>query len=266
MKLNFYSGNDYVSVFDDDFRENYSTDNFDKTYIYENNYISGLNADGTDYLISACASQCKRCYSSSNTDCYECKSGYSIYGKTCKVRTGYFLKTPPNNNNINYIEIKIKNDKFDLETSNPISITLFIKFFGIEHEAFKSKKEYYILICLYKDDSECKSFIGYKTEDKTFVFVVEEIEVYSVKAKSYIGVWTHLGISIHRSDNDYFPNMLNFMIDQQILIPKSELYPTQKKVEINTFNIYTAPICYYSSLKIFSTFYFGTYGHIKLLY
>ena len=42
-------------------RENYSTDNFDKTYINENNYISGINDDGTDYSLSSCSSECKRC-------------------------------------------------------------------------------------------------------------------------------------------------------------------------------------------------------------
>ena len=148
MYLNFwtfYTDNSYEEAFDNDIRENYSTDNFDKTYIYENNYISGLNADGTDYLISACASECKRCYSSASTDCYECKTGYSLYGKQCKIRTGFFLKTPPNNSNINEIGIKIKNvdRNYDLEKINPVTITLYIKFFGIELSKVESGKKRY---------------------------------------------------------------------------------------------------------------------------
>jgi hypothetical protein len=59
--------------------------------------------------------------------------------------------------------------------------------------------------------------------------------------------------------------MVNFMIDQQIIIQKSPLNPTEKEVKINNFYIDTAPISYYSSLKIFSTFYFGTYGHINAI-
>ena len=73
-----------------------------------------------------------------------------------------------------------------------------------------------------------------------------------------------MGISIHRSDNDYFPNMLNFMIDQQILKPNSAFIPNEE-VNVNIFSIYTKPICYYSSLKIFSTFYLGSYGHVNAI-
>ena len=54
-------------------RENYSTDNFDKTSVEENNYITGITDDGKDYIISTCSSESKRCYSSSNVDCYECR-------------------------------------------------------------------------------------------------------------------------------------------------------------------------------------------------
>ena len=275
MELNYwvYHQEDYFKeAFDNAMRENYSTDNFDKTYIYENNYISGLNEDGTDYLISACSSECKRCYSSSNTDCYECKLGYSIYGKQCKVRTGYFLKTPPNNTHINEIDIKISNNEtyFYLDQQKHFTMTLYIKFFGIELRKVTGRK-YYILVCFYyeyKDDVKtCLTYIGYNYDDKTIVFVVYGEEIYASKAKNYVGVWTHFGISIHKmeDENDPFPNMLNFMIDQKELIPIKGFDPTAKAVDINCFTIHVDPICYYSSFKVFSTFYFGPYGHINAI-
>ena len=274
MQLNFWhfhAEQNFQRAFDDDFRENYSTNNFDKTLIYENNYISGLNEDGTDYLISSCASECKRCYSSSKTDCYECKTGYCLYGKQCKIRSGFFLKTPPNYD-IDHIDLKIKDDSknYDLEKMNPVTITLYIKFFGIENEKIKSGKAYYTLVCFYKKTvsgkEQCLTYIGYNNDEKTIVFVIDGIEVYSTKVKKCIGVWTHFGISIHREEGkDYFPNMLNFMIDQEILIPKSNYNPSQKEVNINCFYIDTAPISYYSSFKVFSTFYFGSYGHVNAI-
>ena len=91
-------------------------------------YISGINEDGTNYLILACARECKRCYSSSNTDCYECRLGYSIYGKQCKVGTGYFLKTPPNNALTEEINIVIKDDdkEFELEKETNFTMTFYI--------------------------------------------------------------------------------------------------------------------------------------------
>ena len=42
------------------------TDNFDKTNINKNYYISRIKEEGTDYLISLCESECKGCYSSPN--------------------------------------------------------------------------------------------------------------------------------------------------------------------------------------------------------
>ena len=274
MKLNywsFYTGNDYNSAFDDAMRENYSTDNFDKTYIEENNYISGIKEDGTDYIISACSLECKRCYSSSNNDCYECRNGYSIYGKQCKARTGYFFKTPTENSSIRKIEIKTKqNDddvNFNINEINPLTITIYIKFFGIDLSQVESSKNYYPFFCLYNNENnKCGTFIGYNYDDKTLVFYYKNKEIYSTKAKPYIGMWTHFGISIHHKlNNDHFPNMLNFMIDQQILSPKNSFNPTTEEVNINTFTIYTEPVCYYSSFKIFSSFFFGPYGHVNAI-
>ena len=67
------------------------------------------------------------------------------------------------------------------------------------------------------------------------------------------------------NDNEYFPNMLNFMVDQQVLIPKSDFNIQEEEVNINTFTIYTKSICYYSSLRVFSSFYFGPYGHVNAI-
>ena len=92
-------------------------------------------------------------------------------------------------------------------------------------------------------------------------------EKYASKAKNYVGVWTHFGISVHRKEDpdDPFPNMLNFMIDQKELIPLYNFIPTDVPVNINCFIIYTEPIGYYSSFKVFSTFYFGPYGHVNAI-
>lgn len=63
------------------------------------------------------------------------------------------------------------------------------------------------------------------------------------------------------------------MIDQEVLIPEypfsftatKSFNPTTEEVKINCFTIYTEPICYYSSFKVFSTFYFGPYGHVNAI-
>ena len=267
----FHQLQSYREAFDNAMRENYSTDNFDKTFVEENNYISGITDDGTDYIISACSNECKRCYSSSNVDCYECRLGYSIYGKQCKVRTGYFYKTPPDNSFYSKVEFKTtQNDAdgyFNIAEVNPITIALYIKFFGIELSKVIPNKVHYPLVCFFNNtvNEECLTFIGYNYDDKTLVFVVNGIERYATRAKPYVGVWTHFGISIHHMlDSDRFPNMLNFMIDQQVLIPKDISFrPVDEIVNLNCFTVYNEPICYYSSFKVFNAFYFGPYGHLN---
>ena len=267
---NFNSENDYQEALDNDIRINYSTDNFDKTYIYENYYSNGINEDGTDYTIFECPPECKRCYSSFESDCYECRLGYTLYDKKCKMITGYFFKSPPNNSTYEKIEITTKNDNtyFDIKKINPITITLYIKYFGIDLTRVKTGKIHYILACFYKDTSnndKCMTYIGYNYNDKKICFVVNGNEIYAAKAKDYIGIWTHFGISIHKKEdeNDPFPCMINFMIDQKVLAPIKTFNPMEKKVDINTFTIYTESVCYYSSFKVFSTFYLGPYGHIN---
>ena len=62
----------YGNNYDDDIRENYSTDNFDFALYKEGYYVSGMSSDYTEYEFTSCYSTCKRCYGPSSTDCYEC--------------------------------------------------------------------------------------------------------------------------------------------------------------------------------------------------
>ena len=271
MKLNFWTfTSNYEEAFDNDMRINFSLYNFDKTYMNENYFITGINSEGTDYSISECPPECKRCYSSNSNECYECRIGYSLYGSQCKANTGYFFKTPPNNPDIEKIEISTKNDNnfIELHKINPLTITLYIKYFGIDLKKVNSDKVLYKLACFYKDinnNDECLTYIGYNYDDRTIILVVDGDEIYNSEVVEYIGIWTHFGISVYRKedDNNYFPNMLNFMIDQKELIPKLGFNPTLNPVKINTFTIYTEAVCYYSSFRVFSTFYYGPYGHIN---
>jgi hypothetical protein len=73
----FHQGHDYRRAFDDAMRDNYINDNFDKNFVEKTNYIIGITDDRTDYIISACSSECKDVIH----HCYECRTGYAIYGK-----------------------------------------------------------------------------------------------------------------------------------------------------------------------------------------
>ena len=52
-KIELQKTNSFKCVFDNAMRENNNIKYFDKVYLSEKNYISRINGDGIDYLISA---------------------------------------------------------------------------------------------------------------------------------------------------------------------------------------------------------------------
>ena len=76
--------------------------NFDWGANNLNNYITSLDKseEKWGYIESAqCHTRCKRCYSSTYTNCYECNVGFKLINKECVAINGYYLKTPPNTAN-----------------------------------------------------------------------------------------------------------------------------------------------------------------------
>ena len=254
----------WKKYYDDDIRENYSTDNFDYSLLVENHYISKLINNNTEYELLPCFSTCKRCYSSSNTDCYECIQGYVLIERKCYPNTGYYFKTPPINN-VNEINILTDINNFHISTQNPLTITIWIKYFGIQLGK-TTDTGYFPLFYLYNKST----FLAYKPSRQSLIFVihneeVEEVEAYVIRIKEHIGIWTHFGFSIYHSNhliNQFFPHMFNFMVNRNIISP-IQFQPTNQPVYINQFIFSTIPICYYSTLNFYSNFWYGTFGHIN---
>ena len=132
-------------------------------------HINQIN-DNTEYVLTSCFSTCKRCYSASSSDCYECITGYVLVGRVCQPNTGYYLKTPPNSDEE---EIKILTviDKpaFDIEQQNPLTITIWFKYFGI---ILNKNVDYtnYPLFYLYRSGT-VKSCFTYKPENELFILI-----------------------------------------------------------------------------------------------
>ena len=255
--------------YDDAIRENYSTENFDYSLLEANHFISGMTSDKTDYELTPCYITCKRCYTASSYDCYECVTGYVLIGRECRPNSGYYLKTPPNSDETE-IKILTEVDKplFNIKTENPLTITIWVKYFGIILEESKKNNEYYPLFFLYDKDGK-QTFLGYKPEIQSFVLVIEnedvsKVEAYSIKIKNYVGNWAHFGFSVHHSTTefDYFPHMFNFMIDRNVIRP-TYFVPTEDPVYFNEFVISSIPIAYYSSLQFYTNFWYGTFGHVN---
>ena len=275
----WYYGNNY----DNEIRQNWSTENFDYTGINFNNFITGLNSNEDGYLLSECNTACKRCYSADISNCYECNEGYQLYGKKCQTITGFYLKTPPENDDASEIKLKtVFNEiNYDLSKVNPLTFTIWIKYLGIELNSYNNRiannkllsdsdKNYYFpLIYLYNK----QTFIAFNIQTKKISLVLHNenittpVEAYNIPSKKIIAVWAHFGFSLYRSKSTteykYFPNMFNFFIDTEYLSPLNSFNPTTKKVFVNNIIFDTIPIAYYSDIRIYNNFYFAPYGHIN---
>ena len=257
--------------YDNEMRENYSVNTFDYSFLNPGNFITGLNDLGTEYQLGACSNSCKRCYSSASNNCYECQNGYALYGKTCKTVTGYYFKTPTDNPTIKSVSLltDIVSLPFDIKTQSPLTITIWMKYFGINLDA--APKTQYPIIYFY----QIESFFGYDKNSESFILQLKDVEngtgekiAFKVKIKEYVGQWIHLGFSLHRSSvNDYtvFPHMFNFMINQEVLVPNTDFNPKTFPVYFDQVTFNMEPIAFFSDIKFYSTFWFGTYGHVNAL-
>lgn len=248
----------FANKYDSDNRLNYSI-NYDIGQITPGNYIIGTT--GTNYNTKACDTSCTRCYSTASTNCYECNGGYALYGTTCNLATGNYLKTPGSISTvatINLLTAMTTPIVFDIATQNPLTITFWLKLFGVT-SAVGSTPPYPIMYFL-----GTTTFLGYSDSTKAIVLVIGGVVAYSnTNIKSYLGVWTHFSLSIYRSSNTaLFPHMFNFMIQNVIQVPLAAFVPTTTPFNLDRVYINNKVIAMYSNLRFYGNLYEGTYGHV----
>ena len=109
------SGTDSITITHVD-TNNFQSDDENVFYNYETNFDWGVNnlnsyitsmdrsSENLGYIESAqCNSRCKRCYSSSYMNCYECNVGFKLINKECVTINGHFLKIPAKSANTVYL-------------------------------------------------------------------------------------------------------------------------------------------------------------------
>ena len=256
---------DNNNFYDDDTRENYSIENFDYSISHIGTFISGLSNDNKDFNFANCYYSCKRCYSSNSNECYECKDGYTLFNNYCKENTGFFFQTPLKDKSILYVELKknIINDEFNFKliNTNPITITLWIKFIGIDLEQYDEEIIEWPLLYFYNKET----YLLYNKDTTTFDFIIQNSLSYTINMKEFYGKWIHFGVSKYTSDShviNYFPHMFNLMINQKILSPISPFNPSINAVYFNNIIFNTQTIVQYANMRFYNNFWFGNYGHI----
>ena len=214
------SGTDSITVTHLDTNNFQSTDN-NIFYNYEtnfdwgannlNNYITSMDksTEKLGYIESAqCDSKCKRCYSSSYMNCYECNVGFKLINKECVTINGYFLKIPALSDNTE-IPFSVNVGTLGVPQLKQWTFCIYMKFEGVA-----SSMSQYAKIITFKESS----YIAFDTGTTNLVFFVEsELAFRDTNFNKYIGTWIPLCVANYLSavpDTYIYPNMIVFNVNK----------------------------------------------------
>ena len=179
--------------------------NFDWGASNLNNYMTSLDKseEKWGYIEYAqCNSRCKRCYSSTYTNCYECNVGFKLINKECVSINGYYLKTPSNNAKTK-IPFKIEVDTLGVPNLKQWTFCIYMKFEGVALPGLQAAK-----IIDFKESS----YIAFETSTTNLVFYVEGTLAFrDTNFNKYIGIWIPLCVANYLSavpDTYIYPNMI----------------------------------------------------------
>lgn len=248
--------------YDNASRINYSID-FDYVQSNPGVYVSQIDDNTNEKETISCHNYCKRCYSTSQQNCYECKDGFALFGTTCYVASYYYFKTPTADTSVSKVKLLDSYNTtdlvFDISTQNPITITFWMRWYGIQYNTLLAGPDYPIL---YFHDTD--SYIGFNNTNKGFIVKVEGNYAFeNTKISEYIGIWTHFAISVYRSnDATVFPNMFNFHIQQAWQVPLLTFDVLNTPVKLNTITFDTSNVALFAHLRFYTNFIGGTYGKV----
>ena len=211
----------------------------------------------TSFDAQQCQGNCLQCFSGSEEDCISCKTPFLISGTKCTSVTGFYFKIPTANKNA-YDKIVLNQD---LSSFKEITITFFMKFLG----SIEQRVGIVPILYFYDD----KNYLGWDIEKQTYIISVFDDSsstaknIYSYNnSRLFIGKWSLFSISLYISDyQSKFPNMIQFMIDENIIEPTMELYEIHKtRIRFNTISINNQMSAVFYDLRIYNKFFIGAYG------
>jgi hypothetical protein len=148
---------------------------------------------------------------------------------------------------------------WNINTLNPVTITLNFKFYGINLAA-PPQAQYYPIFYF----GGTTSYFGYDATNKMFVLMINSQLAFKYQnILSIIGTWVNVGISIYRSSNQQiFPHMLNFFIYDSVIYPETTFNLPYTSVTVDNLSFSYFAVCLFSNLKIYNNFYLAPYGFI----
>lgn len=244
--------------------------------IGETKFIYGIsNSDpndlsrGSTYNTLDCDSYCLRCYSTTNKSCYKCINGYLLIGQTCQKPNGYFLRTPTNNPLVTSFELNSDIDGTPLSDITPITLSMYVKFFGIISHTGPDLSSY-MLFSLNSSDS---INFSYDYSNKYFIVNLNNQLAYilnysssshasvSFDKNNLIGTWFYISFSYYRSSDILLQkHMFNFQVNNSIIQPESGFNVVNESITFEKIKFNTQVLALFSSIKIYSSFLLGAYG------
>ena len=244
----------WITDFDITFPDNYIVSINVSSY---NNDVNSPNfsKDDTTFKVKTCEGRCLQCFSGSEEDCFSCKSPYLISSTKCKDITGFYFGIPSKDKNLNIIRLNE-----DISNYKEITIIFYMKFLG----TIEQRMGIVPILFFYND----KSYLGWDIEKQTFTInlIDEESNIKTIfscnQSRLFIGKWSLFSISIYISEYQLkFPNMIQFMIDENIIEPEidiNELHKTIIKFDYISINNKMSAVFY--DLRIYNKFFIGAYG------
>ena len=240
-----------------------SSSNFDYGEFDKQKYVISVEKITGKYTSDDCYPGCKRCYSSNRNDCYECNNDFELYNNQCREITGYYFQLPNYNNK----EIEIKTGSI-LKENNPITITLWVKYYGI----IKNFK--------YDDGNTCIVLIRFSTEDEIFLCHEQENNNLLMNGKNQVlyedtlflenlGTWQLLSVSNYKcyfnNENtcEFFPSMFSFAINGKVIPRKSTYRIPDNGFILNKITFGYGIIMLIADLNIYNSFILNPLGIIS---
>ena len=260
-EIDFITEYNLDKKYDNSQQINWVTD-FDLTlpdnYVYSINYTNTneyLSNNNINIELKKCEGNCYQCFSGNEDDCISCKSSYIISGTKCLNITGLYFKVPINDKNLEQISFNE-----DLSNYDEITILFYMKFLG---SVRKSMGKIPILYFFGN-----KSYFGWDLESQNYIINIMDdsarnIKIFSYKESgAYVGQWALFSISIFNSKyQSKFPNMIQFMINDNIIRPEIDLIELHKiKINFDLISINNNLNALFYDLRIYNKYFIGANG------
>ena len=205
---------------------------------------------------TACHPACRRCYSTTAANCYECNEGYVLNGMECIRINGYYLKIPAKTMNT-IIPFKIEKDSTKVKELPAWTFCIYMKFEGIVAQGSSQP-----IIIQFKSDT----FIAYDVDTTNLVFIVGSNEAFrDTNFHDYFGIWIPICVANYMSGailNEVYPNMFTLNVNKED-IPFNEDYKIPAEgVKIDQISFHYQVIAFFADFRIYDRFIQGNFGTV----